>query len=194
MRSRFALKDAYPELEILFCEQLKIPPCPDDILFQELQAIHSKCSNMPLDNATQVHLHQTLRDLDITIRHSTKGWTRGTPPSWLKALKNLPFVPTELPSGDVVLKSLQDEVFLPDLKGDLAKLFRGRVPLVSTPPEESSATLLSLHRLFTSEWISGVKTLDSSVVCRLGGVGNNQRLLNVPLSRRYGSRMIYLRR
>lgn len=193
MRTRFALKNAYPGLQVFFCDQLKLPPCPGDVLLQELQAVR-KTTTSALDAETQVYVHQVLCDLDITLRTSGKDWAHASPPGWIKVLKSLPFIPTKMPSGDVILKSLQDEVFLPDLKGDLANHFQGRVPLVATPPGESSGTLLPLHRIFTSEWLPGVKLLDSSVVRRMGGVGTNQRSLDIPLSKRYGERISFLRR
>lgn len=194
MQSRFSLNEAYPDLQRFFCDQLNIPPCPEDIFLQELQIVHTTYADRSLDTAAQIRVHQILFDLGAALRTMSQEWTTTWSPAWLNGLKWLPFVPTELPSGAVVLKSLQDDIYLPDLTGHLARLFRGRIAIVATPPEASGGTLLSLYRLLTSEWLVQVKTLDSFVQRRVEGVGPNERSMHLPLSFKYRSRLSYIQR
>lgn len=190
MRTKYALKKIYGELQELFCKYIGVPRCSDDILLQEMRAIIAAHGSQSLDNVALNQVHAVLSDVYRAYNHPTAG----DPPPWVLELQHLPFLPVRTPDGMLRLRSLQEEHYLPDSTGELADLFEGHVPIVAMPTHEISNGLVRLRRLLRSAWFTGAKFLETAVERELVGGDNDSRLPNVSASIHYKSRVTYLRR
>ncbi|KAJ3535491.1 hypothetical protein NM688_g6968 [Phlebia brevispora] len=194
MRSRSTLRGLYPSLRQFFCEQIIIPPCPPDILYQELKTVSELYTDRPLDAAAHQQVHEILSDLGRLVSASSFARTADRL-DWLKKLRHIAFVPVDIPSQslakEIWLRRLDDEFYVPDVDGSLASIFAGHVPLLSLPPLGSRGTLPRLYSLFQSEWLNCTKFLHTMVTKQVAQDGVD-RTPRVDLATHYRSRVPYM--
>ena len=191
MRSMFALKKIYEPFYKFLCHNVQLPPCPEDILIREIRSLVATYRNKPLDPAAHAHIHAILADLCLMMDKSDDD----APPSrWTSQLAALAFLPVQMPNGEINLMAASEGCYVPDIAGELADVFRDRLPLVTLPPEKSGGTILRIHRLFCSNWVPRVKFLDVLVQRTTAAGAVDGRSPNTALTALYRTKLLYVRR
>ena len=196
MRTRFSLQSVYGDLREFFCEQVRIPDCPDDVLLQELRHVSDTIGNKRLEEADHVRVYQVLRDIDSELAKNTTLVDLMARAASTPEFQRLRFIPFRTVRGELRLGRLVDTLYIPDQRGDFANMFKDAVSMVTLPPEDPDGSLAALRRLLNTVWrTSSLKMLDNSTVrCEIEGGRNHQWHVDNEGTRRYNSSVRFIER
>ncbi|KAJ7725654.1 hypothetical protein DFH07DRAFT_931477 [Mycena maculata] len=172
MLSKVDLKRFYPELTTFFRHQLRIPPCPKDILFQELIALISSCDSTGYVISNEVHRRVSHILEDISMIISQNALAKILNPPWISDLALHRIFPVRLAgTKQLKLRSLDEEFYLPDTSGKFFSMFGTRVDMVEL---EEKFSLRRIRSLLETDHFRRVQShyLDEAVSCQSACLGD----------------------
>ncbi|KAJ7503102.1 hypothetical protein B0H11DRAFT_1987795 [Mycena galericulata] len=170
LHSKVDLKRSYPQLAGLFRTHLKIPDCPNDMLFHELVALATSSSRSGYAISTEDHrrVSHILDDIGRLIAQNLRSKT--APPSWVSKLLAHQIFPVRVAKGGLQLRKLGENFYIPDKGGKLFEMFKGRVDMLEL---DEDTPFSPIRVLLQTDYFRQLQSryLDVAVSCEYSSVG-----------------------